>query len=125
MLTDRVNRKRENIFRKIRKVLKIEKIKTLKRLTKIVINSTKLYFIVLKMTKFTKLKNELNATTKLRILQQISKTFTNLFQYGNFYFIRKISIFTVEKAAVFVFSTKNSKTILKNDDVKTKRIYRR
>lgn len=59
--------KARNFFRKFRKFLRV-KTKTLKRLTIIVINLAKLYFVVSKNSKFTKIENESKTTTKSRIL---------------------------------------------------------
>lgn len=74
----------------------------MRQLTRIVTNSTKLYF-VLKISKLVKLKNELNATTK-------SSNLLKLIDFCEFvwklniesYFDRKISIF-IEKKKVFSF----------------------
>ena len=110
----RFDERTRKFFRKVRKILKIVKINVLKRLKIIVINSTKLYCIISKITKFTELKNDFNRTTKSRILPQSNEIFANFFK------CRKFLIFTTKKTestAIFVFLTKNSTTISKNDEI--------
>ena len=78
-----------DFFRKVRTILKIVKTKTLKRLTIIVTNLTKSYFVISKITEFTKSKNNLNKTTKSRVLSQVNKIFANLFKCRKFQFSKQ------------------------------------
>ena len=79
----------QNFFRKIRKILKNIKIETLKRLTIIFTDSTKLYLVIFEISKFTESKDELDKTTKSRVVSQVNKILANLFKYRKVLFLTK------------------------------------
>ena len=133
-ITNKMHRnKSENFFfikrfdEQTRKILKIVKVNVLRQLTIIVINSTESYFVTSNITEFTKSKNELKRITKSRILSQVNEIFANLFKYGKKIFFTKNLSFHNKKTkttTIFVFLTKNSTTISKNDEIKTKKVHR-
>ena len=85
----KTNKKKQKLKNAINERLKSKSTKKRDEKFENVANSTKSYFVVLKTTKFIELKNELNKTTKSRILLQVNKIFANLVKYELFLFFAK------------------------------------
>ena len=125
LLVKKLDERTRNFFYKNSKILRIAKTEILKRLTILVTNSTKLYFVIFEVTKFTKSKNELNKTTKSRILTQINEISINLFEYREILFFTENFNFHIKRSRSsnnFRCLTKSLTTVSKKNENKTQKI---